>query len=251
MAATADFSKMVAVFGDNIYHSVYDGPIDASTAWTTTGTVTQLALAGSFGSTSCPVGTSSSAGDSSCTAPSAVNDACTLANRATSCNTAGQFCDTSGSIGSANTCQEVLVAQQAQESVLVVVQVILQLLLEQVDLTPRQPVYVTSDMDMLVKQRLAVYVLRLCISLLPGMWCALAVLWVVSTTQIKTTMVLVTDQCTTYGDGYTTATTGQQGASAQAGCVCAAGYGPSDNTAACVACATPSFKTITSDNVCL
>ena len=38
---------------------------------------------------------------------SAVGDACTLANRATTCDTAGHFCDTAGSVGAADTCQEV------------------------------------------------------------------------------------------------------------------------------------------------
>ena len=47
IAATADLSLLVSVdYNGRIYHSVYDGPIAASTVWNATGPVTQLALAG-------------------------------------------------------------------------------------------------------------------------------------------------------------------------------------------------------------
>ena len=66
MAATPDFTKVVApVYGHKIYHTVYDGPINATT-WATTGPVTQLALVGGTGIASCPFGTVSIAGSSAC-----------------------------------------------------------------------------------------------------------------------------------------------------------------------------------------
>ena len=67
LAVSGCMSKLIAPsFGNQIYHSIYDGRMDATTRFTSAGPVTNLALGGAPGTTLCPAGTYSSAGSSYC-----------------------------------------------------------------------------------------------------------------------------------------------------------------------------------------
>jgi hypothetical protein len=106
---------------------------------------------------------------------SSVDGACSLGNQATNCDSAGHFCDTAETLGAGVTCQLVPIGSYSAEN---------------------------------------------------------------------------TGAALTCGAEYTTPGTGTGGATAQAACECAAGYGRSSTDDACVACTAPSFKIASGDAIC-
>ena len=171
------------------------------------------------------------------------------------CNTAGHFCDTAGSIGAANKCQEVPLGfySAAGTGASVSCGVGYTTISTGTGGDDAQSACIcTAGYGRSSTASACVACTAPSFKIASGdaicSSCAIGQFYDTDNTYVGTT-----DQCETCGAGYTNTATGQSGADAQAGCICDSGYErgtTGDTSTACQLCAFGDFKASASNADC-
>ena len=229
------FTKFLLIEnGVGIWHSIYDGDIDTSTTWSKSGSVIQLAFVGAVSEATCGSGTYSAAGTSTCisTCPAG-----TYVSSGTVCADCviGKYSNAVGAtdISTCNSCSTGYSTVATG--------------------TSGDSIQTACACDAGYGREDTSVVCGACES---STWksavgdvsCTECVAGKYATTSSSAATLIAA--CLDCGTGYTTSATAAVGDTAQVACICAAGYGRADNTAACVACIAGKYKVAAGDTAC-